>query len=221
MLVLVSHPVSDHRFALEVPQPVLVSKYNAYMGGVDLCDQMRGTYSFEKAYRTKFWYKKLFLGILGLACNNAFVMYKLSNPLGLSSTGKRVRGRQHADFMTELQGALFQEGERVKIRVMADDPASRLSWRNGVMHAPVRADARKRCMWCKSRGVCNDAGRAPDTWSECCACEASLCDAISTGRNCFLEFHSADALPVDAAYVREPQRPKRGRPAKKARQSTD
>jgi hypothetical protein len=44
-------------------------RYNQFMGGVDRCDQIRGTFSMdpEKALRTRFWYKKLFLGILGVA----------------------------------------------------------------------------------------------------------------------------------------------------------
>jgi hypothetical protein len=54
------------------------------MGGVDRCDQIRGTFSMEKALRTRLWYKKLFLGILqlGVVLSNAYVLWptQVRNP---------------------------------------------------------------------------------------------------------------------------------------------
>ena len=54
-----------------IPQPEMIRYYNLYMGGVDQMDQLRANYPFERVIRSNLWYKKLYLGIFGIALNNA------------------------------------------------------------------------------------------------------------------------------------------------------
>ena len=56
---------------VSIPQPEIIRMYNMYMGGVDQMDQLRASYPFERVIRSNLWYKKLYLGIFGIALNNA------------------------------------------------------------------------------------------------------------------------------------------------------
>ena len=53
-----------------LPQPEMIKMYNANMGGVDQMDQLRAVYPFERVLRSALWYKKLYMGIFGIALNN-------------------------------------------------------------------------------------------------------------------------------------------------------
>ena len=83
---------------VQVQIPTIIHLYNQYMGGVDLHDQIRGVYSVEDVVRTKFWYKKLFLGLLGISLTNAFLLWKNIRGPAVSST--------HVEFMDRLIGSL-------------------------------------------------------------------------------------------------------------------
>jgi hypothetical protein len=56
---------------MTIPQPEIIHKYNAYMGGVDQMDQLRAVYPFERTIKSALWYKKLYMGLFGIALNNA------------------------------------------------------------------------------------------------------------------------------------------------------
>lgn len=202
--------------SLSVPQPDIIAHYNRFMGGVDLCDQLRGTYNMEKAYRTKFWYKKLFLGILGMAVTNAFILYKNYLPTQVTSTGGRVRGALHATFTRELQSGLYLKGQKAKVRVAADDAVDRQSWKTGIFHHPVRdPEDRIRCVMCHLRGMRHD------TYVYCAACRHYLCAPLG-GRDCWHAFHTTEVLPARMASLSDVSSPKpkprgRGRPSKKRR----
>jgi hypothetical protein len=56
---------------VKVEQPEMIYYYNMFMGGVDHMDQLRATYPIEGAFRQNKWYKKLFMGIFGIAVTNA------------------------------------------------------------------------------------------------------------------------------------------------------
>jgi len=52
-------------------RPQIVSEYNNFMGGVDLCDQMT---NMNKSKKQMHWYMRVFAKFLLIACFNAYIM---------------------------------------------------------------------------------------------------------------------------------------------------
>ena len=133
------------------------------MGGVDRCDQLRGTFSMEKAMRSRFWYKKLFLGIFGVVLSNAFVLWR--------SSIKSIKSNKclHFEFYNGLTEALLGTME-VRRQSAAVNNEARLN--AGMQHFLVKVSegeakgkrAHDRCVWCKAKGSCS-----------CDVCHVFLC----------------------------------------------
>ncbi|KAG2828856.1 hypothetical protein PC110_g7902 [Phytophthora cactorum] len=65
-----------HGAVKSVPAPELVRGYYRWMGGVGVHDQLRmPRYSVQLAYKTRNYYRTLFLGLFDMAAVNAFIMY--------------------------------------------------------------------------------------------------------------------------------------------------
>ena len=82
--------------------PPLLPAYNKYMGGVDLTDQLRKTYGFDR--KSKRAWIRLFYCFFDLAINNAFILYKLS------SQGRGLRPKRLLKFRLELSDLLVEMG---------------------------------------------------------------------------------------------------------------
>ena len=80
------------------------------MSGVDISDQLRASYAIEKVLKTKFWYKKLFLGLLSVAVTNAYILCRCANP-----------DLTHAEFMVGLVTELTKEANVVVVDDDDDD----------------------------------------------------------------------------------------------------
>ncbi|KAE8885562.1 hypothetical protein PF010_g19089 [Phytophthora fragariae] len=60
-----------------VPAPELVRDYHRWVGGVDIHDQLRmQRYSIQGCYKSRKYYKALFLGLLDMALVNAFIVFR-------------------------------------------------------------------------------------------------------------------------------------------------
>ncbi|POM57790.1 Hypothetical protein PHPALM_37652 [Phytophthora palmivora] len=58
-----------------LPAPELARDYHRWMGGVDVNDQLRlQRYSVQLSYKTRKYYKTLFLSLLAMALVNAFIV---------------------------------------------------------------------------------------------------------------------------------------------------
>lgn len=64
----------SHGDDLEIKCPMAVKLYNQYMGGVDLADNLRKTYSCSR--KGIKWYFRIFYYLLDTAVVNAFILYK-------------------------------------------------------------------------------------------------------------------------------------------------
>lgn len=62
-----------------IPCPTIISKYNAYMGGVDLMDQHLSYYSMSTR-RTLKWWKKVFWRLVDICIINAWILFRQNNP---------------------------------------------------------------------------------------------------------------------------------------------
>ncbi|KAE9350003.1 hypothetical protein PF008_g6657 [Phytophthora fragariae] len=59
-----------------VPAPELERDYHRWMGGVDVHDQLRTQrYSVQLAYKTRKYYKTLFMGLFDMALVSAFIVH--------------------------------------------------------------------------------------------------------------------------------------------------
>ncbi|KAG3148311.1 hypothetical protein PC128_g23629 [Phytophthora cactorum] len=85
-----------------VPAPKLVRDYHRWMGGVDVNDQLRmQRYSVQLSYKTRKYYKTLFLGLLDVTFVNAYIVYRHHRKTNGKSSPK------HFAFFEELMEQLL------------------------------------------------------------------------------------------------------------------
>lgn len=85
-----------------VPAPELVRDYHRWMGGVDVHDQLRlQRYSVQLCYKTRKYYKTLFLGLLDMALVNAFIVHRHYRKVN------NRRPPKHFSFFEELMEQLL------------------------------------------------------------------------------------------------------------------
>ena len=100
---VVSHKLSDSS-SIDVACPTAVKLYNQNMGGVDLADQLRGTYTCSRKSRTR-WYIRLFWFFLDLSIINAYILESVSpnHVLPIPKTGRqKKRYRSQLAFRKQL-----------------------------------------------------------------------------------------------------------------------
>ena len=89
--------------SMTVPCPKLVTDYQRWMGGVDVHDQLRlQSYSIQRSFRFRKYYKSLFLGFLDMVLVNAFITHK---------EVRRAKGEaamNRGDWMGLLQNQLLR-----------------------------------------------------------------------------------------------------------------
>jgi hypothetical protein len=149
-----------------VPQPMLISKYNKGMGGVDLMDRLLGKY--RPSICGKKWWWPLFTNSLNLSVVAAWRMHCLLHPRSRES---------HLDFRRTITMCLLKSSEPRVTRAGG-----------GIAHLPV--DIRKdgvghvnastsegRCVVCET-----------NTKNMCAKCNVRL--HFSHGKQCFALYHS-------------------------------
>lgn len=92
-------PVFGDAHVKDLPIPTLIDAYNHHMGGVDIANQLRATYSTHWSRQNRYW-KPLFLWLLDISITNA---YFLSQP-------PKNKRRSHLEFMKRLAiGLMFHD----------------------------------------------------------------------------------------------------------------
>jgi hypothetical protein len=142
----------------------------------------------EKALRTRFWYKKLFLGIFGVVLSNAYVLWRtqVHDP-------KKARDL-HYEFYNSLMCALCGQAE-VRQQKPAENEAVRLS--RGKQHylEKVNNDDMKSKRAHERCAICSRLGRDTRCSCRCDTCMVFLCSP-NTGRDCFRQYHTLPQLPA-------------------------
>lgn len=148
---------------IEVDQPHLISMYNKNMGGVDQLD--RNISNYRIAMRGKKWYMPIFLWMLDVLMNNAWI---LSRSYGLSY--------DNLTFRREVVVALLQKYGSAPLR---NAPTSKY-YTSGPLRNSGAADhiilvdqPRRRCAFCKNKTI-----------KACGKCNVPLHD------KCFADFHN-------------------------------
>uniref|UniRef100_H3H5X0 PiggyBac transposable element-derived protein domain-containing protein n=1 Tax=Phytophthora ramorum TaxID=164328 RepID=H3H5X0_PHYRM len=87
----------DRAVKHEVPYHRVVMDYHAYMGGVDVHDQLRlQRYSIQRAVRFRKYYKSLALGLIDIAIVNGYIVHKAFYK------HKRERHLTHVKYLKRL-----------------------------------------------------------------------------------------------------------------------
>ena len=148
----------------KVDAPNIASLYNERMGGVDLADQGKSRYSVAASVVTRKWWMRIFMGLLDMATNNAWILYKTSR--------KDLERYDHQDFILSVCESLCDLGSRASA-------ATSLPYMPNPVHHEIAAQ--RGCTDCV---VCRHNGSRKRTCYTCSTCRVPLCvDA------CFKIFH--------------------------------
>jgi hypothetical protein len=92
-----------HREMQPVPAPEMVRDYHRWMVGVDVHDQLRmQRYSVQLSYKTRKYYKTLFLGLFDMALVNAFIVFRHHKKLNDNRPQGKKRPPKHYAFFEAL-----------------------------------------------------------------------------------------------------------------------
>lgn len=160
------------------PFPIL--KYNKFKVGVDLSDQLEGTYLFTRATR-KCW-KKLAFYIIGAMTTNAYVLYRKKHVISHKGFIEEVvKGFLLISVNTPRPGLSHRVGQKTDM----DGGTTRLKERHfiSVIPDPVGNAAQRRPR--RICEVCRSQKRKTKTTFECVECGKSLCL-----QDCFKKYHT-------------------------------
>uniref|UniRef100_A0A3Q1B481 PiggyBac transposable element-derived protein domain-containing protein n=1 Tax=Amphiprion ocellaris TaxID=80972 RepID=A0A3Q1B481_AMPOC len=152
--------------AVEVPVPAAVKDYNSYMGGVDLSDQLNGSYSSWRKSRK--WYLTVLHHFIDIAMTNTLLLRK------------ELCGKLEQQSMT-YQGFLEQLSEELCLV-----PSQVLGSQHHIPVAIVEgaSGSKKATAGCSRCKLCRKC-----TPFMCEACEVPLC--VIVDRNCHKLYHSS------------------------------
>ena len=155
---------------VKVTCPSVIQEYNQFMGGVDLCNQMKVAYEVDRRSKFRF-YLRVFFDFLDIAAVNSKIVYnKIESAPSLSSLESRYSIAQTMIWkFSSRKGAV---------------PLSRPGGPSFdiVDNLPDFAHSRVRCAFCSSKNV---EGR---TYVRCSTCNIALC--LQKDRNCFQQYHT-------------------------------
>lgn len=101
--------VKSKKTNIEGMKPVVIDRYNQYMGGVDASDKAIYHNSCNRQ-TTKYW-KKIFFNIIDIALFNAYVLYKLNSD----------KPMERRDFIISVLESLAQTNETLPVPGPAGD----------------------------------------------------------------------------------------------------
>lgn len=72
----------------DVVKPIVICRYNDFMGGVDIADHYIASYSFTR--KSIKWWRKVFFWALEVAIVNSFVLFNTNRPPGSRAMKQRL-----------------------------------------------------------------------------------------------------------------------------------
>lgn len=153
----------------EVRKPLVVERYNQFMAGVDVGDQLLSYYGFS--HRSLKWWRRAFFHLIEIAIVNAYIMYLVT-----PHTGKRMT---HKEFRVQLAKELLldtiPEEERCRGPHSSPNPPSfRLTGRHfpaKVGQTPSGRPSQPDCVVCSRK---KGNGRKSTTY-KCKQCDLPMC----------------------------------------------
>ena len=161
---------------IPVTCPDSIIQYNAYMGGVDRGDQLRGYYNCRTKSRK--FYKYIFYFLLDVTITNAYILYKHYSP------HSKIRVKEfRLKLATELIGEYCSRrrpGRTSSAIVLLP-----------LRHFPIKLQSESQPNK-KQRGRCAHCSKShqrTDTSWFCRECNVWLCHSGSPSTDCFLLWH--------------------------------
>ena len=122
---------------MEIRWPIVISKYNKYMGGVDIADMQRLHCSSTIMGQNR-WWLKLFFYLLDVGTSNALAIYN-----------EEMKGKQDPLNIVEFKTRLveFLQGQKMRDIAREQDKV--------IKHAMVKlpGNNRQRCSYCALTGT--------------------------------------------------------------------
>jgi hypothetical protein len=184
---------------VQIQRPTVISKYNMYMGGVDVAD-MRRLHCSSTIMGQNRWWLKLFFYLLDVGTSNALVLYN-----------EAMKGKQAPLNIVEYKTLLVQSLVGQKLKDLAHDKDDE------VEHTMVKLPGanRQRCSYCAL------TGKHSRTRFMCSGCEVPFCSIGSgkTTKDCFALAHDNDRIreicvekhAAQQKHATKKRRPKRRR----------
>lgn len=176
---------------IDVPSPAVVRRYNSFMGGVDVCDQLVEYYRIS--IKTKKWTLKVSLHMPDLSLVNAWMEYREAcRRNGM----KRRETMELLEFHLAIGEALCASPKRCRsddgeARGLPDthvDKAVRVARIPGVDKRLDGFDHIPMVDPIKNARCCTLPGCLSRSQTHCTKCDVYLC--LTSERNCFKTFHT-------------------------------
>ena len=159
----------------DIAIPIVVQKYNKYMGGVDKSDQYLSYHNVLR--KTVRYWKTLFYHMVDIAAVNAFIIYNYTASL------RGIKTITENDFRDQLVLQMINVyGKNCREKVpLGRHPQSEERIKHGSFVFPI--EQRARCQYCYLRGEVNWTQRK----CKDCNFQPALCQV--QGRDCHLNWH--------------------------------
>ena len=169
----INRRVKGSKEKVKVSCPAVIREYNTYMGGVDLCDQMKVSYEVDRRSKVRF-YLRVFFDFLDISVVKLKIVYdKIQSTAAMSSM----------DFRFSLARSMIGTFSNRKKAIPTSRPSKRSKGEITMVvdHLPQFAATRARCAYCSLNKLENH------TFIQCMKCHIPLC--LQKERNCFYEHH--------------------------------
>ena len=169
----INRRVKGSKEKMKVFCPTVIREYDMYMGGVDLCDQMKVSYEVNQRSKVKF-YLRVFFDFLDISIVNSKIVYnKIQSTAAISSM----------DFRFNLARSMIGTFSNRKRAIPTLQPLKRSKGEiiMVVDYLPQFASTCARCAYCSLIKLENH------TFIRCMKCHIPLC--LQKERNCFYEHH--------------------------------
>lgn len=164
----------DYKTGNRIIKPNVVLKYNTYMGGVDLVDQVTQCYSSTR--RTYKWYVKLFFSMLDKTIYNYLVIYKALHAQNITYLKMRemiINGLLEKYYVPNNHGTIERHSYNAPMRLRSR------CFTDTIPPTNKKNFPTKRCV------ICTKNGRRKETRYCCQFCDVALCVTP-----CFRLFHT-------------------------------
>ena len=169
----ISRRVKGSKEKVKVSCPAVIHEYNTYMGGLDLCDQIKVSYEVDRNSKVRF-YLQVFFDFLNISVVNSKIVYdKIQSTAAVSSM----------DFQFSLARSMIGTFSNRKRAIPTSRPSKRSKDEIAMVvdHLPQFAATRARFAYCSLIKL------ESCMFIRCMKCHIPLC--LQKERNCFYERH--------------------------------
>ena len=169
------------REKITISCPIVIQKYNEYMGGVDIMDQKKVSYQFDHRSKIKYYLRVVF-DLIDIAVNNSGIIfnklcedYPEMEKLDIKSYRRVIARCLIGSFSSRKRNAPISSVHRTP------SAAKYLKPTTGSKHRMQKRSKRNRCKFCTNNK------KDIKTNNICVECNLYLC--YVNGRNCFPTYH--------------------------------